>query len=527
MSPLKTSRALLPLRSAALPLRSLLPWPLADQIQAFGLRAGQRTLGLALLIGCSFGMNHQPAKAIEVLQLRLPLLDDTLSARVSELASPEALWAGNSDLAELNRATDGNFAASIQDLVNYLLPQQDYQTSPMVQQVEVLLRQLIEVDPGERGIMDPEPVRSALIRLKASGQRATLLSLLREIPGQKVTIRLDRAVPFMRRIERHTRELDRLVLTYPKLRPASAAALARGPFPIQTRVSTIPETYTNEPLEVTVVRPTGTPTLPAVVISHGLWDSPASFLGWAQHLASHGAPVFLPRHPGSDISQQADMLAGKAPPPDPKEFLRRPFSVRGVLDALDAGSLPGGEGVRARNVTFIGHSWGGTTALQLAGARSLPAALWKDCAIANSPLRNISWVLQCSFLTATTETSLADPRIVRVVAVSPPQGLVFAAGLVDLKVPVLLVSGSRDFVVPTRPEALLPFGTYPHGLNELVLAEGGTHFNLPAEASSNGGPLRALLLRWVQGRTITPTSAVSDPKDLPLRLIPLAATKER
>jgi len=527
MSPLKTSRAPLPLRSAALPLRSLLPWPLADQIQAFGLRAGQRTLGLALLIGCSFGINHQPAKAIEVLQLRLPLLDDTLSARVSELASPEALWAGNSDLAELNRATDGNFAASIQDLVNYLMPQQDYQTSPMVQQVEVLLKQLIEVDPGERRIMDPEPVRSALIRLKASGQRATLLGLLREIPGQKVTIRLDRAVPLMRRIERHTRELDRLVLTYPKLHPASAAALARGPFPIQTRVSTIPETYTNEPLEVTVVRPIGTPILPAVVISHGLWDSPASFLGWAQHLASHGAPVFLPRHPGSDISQQADMLAGKAPPPDPKEFLRRPFSVRGVLDALDAGSLPGGEGVRARNVTFIGHSWGGTTALQLAGARSLPAALWKDCAIANSPLRNISWVLQCSFLPATTQTSLADPRIVRVVAVSPPQGLVFASGLVDLKVPVLLVSGSRDFVVPTRPEALLPFGTYPHGLNELVLAEGGTHFNLPAEASSNGGPLRALLLRWVQGRTITPTSAVSDPKDLPLRLIPLAAAKER
>jgi predicted dienelactone hydrolase len=97
----------------------------------------------------------------------------------------------------------------------------------------------------------------------------------------------------------------------------------------------------------------------------------------------------------------------------------------------------------------------------------------------------------------------------------------------DLKVPVLLVSGSRDLVVPTRPEALLPFKAYPYGRNELVLAEGGTHFNLPAEASSNGGPLRALLLRWVQGRTLTPTSAVSDPKDLPLRLIPLTAIKTK
>ncbi|MEI6617254.1 MAG: alpha/beta fold hydrolase, partial [Cyanobium sp. ELA507] len=381
-----------------MPLRSLPLWPLASQLQAVGLRAGQRTLGLALLIGCSFGMNHQPARAIEVLQLRLPLLDDTLSARVSELASPEALWSGNSDLAELNRATDGNFAGAIGDLMNYQLPQQNYQSSPMVQQVEVLLKQLIEVDPGQRGLVDPEPVSKALTRLKASGQTITLLNLLREIPGRKVTIRLDRAVPFLRQIERRQRALDRLVLTYPKLPPASASALGRGPWPIQTQVSTIPEPSSRDLLEVTVVRPVGGPGLPPVVISHGLWDSPASFLGWAQHLASHGTPVFLPRHPGSDISQQADMLAGKAPPPDPKEFLRRPFDVRAVLDALDAGTLPGGEGVLARQVTFIGHSWGGTTALQLAGARSLPTALWKDCASANSSLRNISWVLQCSFL---------------------------------------------------------------------------------------------------------------------------------
>lgn len=473
------------------------------------------------------GMNLQPARAIEVLKLRLPLLDDTLSARLSELASPDALWAGNSDLAELNRATDGNFAAAIEDLVNHPLPQQDYQSSPMVQQMEVLLKQLIEVDPGQRGLVDPEPVRTALIRLKDSGQKLTLLNLLREIPGRQITIRLDRAVPQLRRIERQQRDLDRLVLTYPKLPAASHAALGRGPFRIQTRVSTITEPHTGELLEVTVVRPVGNPTLPPVVISHGLWDSPASFLGWAQHLASHGAPVFLPRHPGSDISQQADMLAGKAAPPDPKEFLLRPNDVRALLDALDAGSLPGGEGVRARDVTFIGHSWGGTTALQLAGARSLPTALWKDCASASSPLRNISWVLQCSFLPAATASSLADPRLARVAAVSPPQGLVFAAGLVDLRVPVLLVSGSRDFVVPTRAEALLPFGAYPRGRHELVLVEGGTHFNLPAPASSNGGPLRALLLRWARGQEITPTSGLSDPQGLPMRLIPLAASQPK
>ena len=182
----------------------------------------------------------------------------------------------------------------------------------------------------------------------------------------------------------------------------------------------------------------------------------------------------------------------------------------------------GAEGIRAREVTFIGHSWGGTTALQLAGARSLPNPLWKECANALSPMRNISWVLQCSFLPAATDASMAEPRIVRVAAVSPPQGLVFAAGLNDLRVPVLLVSGSRDFVVPSHPEALLPFGSYPKGNNELVVAEGGSHFNLPADARSNGGPLRVLLLRWVRGLPISAGSALSDPQSLPIRWVPLS-----
>ena len=488
------------------------------------LRSAAKLLGsgVAVLAGCAIGLLQPPARAAELLQLKLPVLGDTLSARVSELASPQALWAGNSDLAELNRATDGHFASAINDFINHPLPEiQDGDGGfPMVQQMEVLLKQLIELDPGQGAIVDQEPINAALLRLKAKGEKATLLSLLAELPVQKVTIRLDQAVTFLRRLQLQSKDLAGLIARYPRLPPAAPKDLLPGPFPIQTRVVTLPAAAGGEALQVTVVRPLGTPPLAPVVISHGLWDSPTSFLGWAQSLASHGAPVFLPRHPGSDINQQAAMLAGKAPPPDPKEFLRRPGEVRAVLDALDAGTMPGAEAIRAQAVTFIGHSWGGTTALQLAGARSLPTALWQDCKERESPQRNISWVLQCTFLPAATNASLADPRIVRVAAVSPPQGLVFAAGLVDLKVPVLLVSGSRDFVVPSEPEALLPYALYPQGLKQLVVAEGGTHFNLPALATSNGGPLRLLLLRWVQGKVIKSTSALSDPHSLPLRLRP-------
>ncbi|MFO0040321.1 MAG: hypothetical protein ACK522_15445, partial [Synechococcaceae cyanobacterium] len=49
------------------------------------------------------------------------------------------------------------------------------------------------------------------------------------------------------------------------------------------------------------------------------------------------------------------------------------------------------------------------------------------------------------------------------------------------------------------PEALLPYGNDPRGANRLVVVAGGNHFNLPAGADSDGGPLRALLLHWVRG----------------------------
>ena len=478
-----------------------------------------RRLGLSLVAGGALTLGAPGASAIEVLKLRFPVIDETLTARVSELASPDALWAGTSDLAELNRATRGSYARALEQLLSMPLPKPKLSDSEMAQQVEVLLRRLIDVDPGDRKL-DAAPVLAGLklARTQAQGRPITLLDLLQAIPGESVTIRLDRAIPILQRIHAQEQAMERVMGQLPKLGAAPASLLQPGSFPIQTSVVKIPVNTSAEHLQITVVRPQGVPSRPPVVISHGLWDAPSSFLGWAQHLASHGVPVFLARHPGSDHSQQAAMLAGQAPPPDPKEFLRRPRDVKALLDALQAGTLPEAQGIRAENVTVIGHSWGGTTALQLGGARSLPSPVWKECDELDHPNRNLSWVLQCTFLPAATADSMADPRITRVVAVSPPQGLVFAAGLADLRIPVLLVSGSNDQVVPPTPEALTPFASYPRGPHRLVLVEGGSHFNLPAKADSDGGPLRALLLQWSQGQGLAASTAVSDPKGMILRL---------
>ena len=116
--------------------------------------------------------------------------------------------------------------------------------------------------------------------------------------------------------------------------------------------------------------------------------------------------------------------------------------------------------------------------------------------------RNVSWILQCSFLQSADRAGGADPRIKAGVAVSPPARLLFdrEAGRA-IAGPLLLVSGSRDWVVPSGPEALVPMARLTQhvgGDHQLVMADGGDHFNLRSAFDDGGGILRGLLLSWVE-----------------------------
>ena len=274
-------------------------------------------LGLSLLAAAT------PAAAVETLYLQGPLGLQRLSVNLQELSSPEALWSGSSDLAELNRATDGRLGRSLQTLLTtpLPLPVQLGLDNPMARQVEMLVQSLVE--PSERQWQLPVVQAGAslpwLRQAAASGEPITLLTLLRVLPGDELTIRLDRALPALRKMTIQNAALDQQLLAQTPLPAAPAAELARGPRAVVRRVVVLANG-----LELTVVRPVGAPELPTVLISHGLWDAPLSFLGWAEHLASHGAVVVLPRHSGSDTRQQTSMLAGRSAPPKPEALLRRP-----------------------------------------------------------------------------------------------------------------------------------------------------------------------------------------------------------
>ena len=151
------------------------------------------------------------------------------------------------------------------------------------------------------------------------------------------------------------------------------------------------------------------------------------------------------------------------------------------MDAVRSGRLLPGATLNTDAVAVVGHSWGGTTSLQLAGGVPTDQKLKSRCNDLKNSERNLSWVLQCSWLSGINQAAVADPRVKAVVAVSPPLRLLFdRSRLETLPAKVLLISGTRDWVVPSGPEAILPMRESKAAQlgHRLVLVQGADHFSL-------------------------------------------------
>ncbi len=465
------------------------------------LRRRALSLGLLALVGTTT-LCSRPARALEEIQLRLPLLETNFTIKVSELGSRKLLRQGNSDLAELDRASNGALGRKLEQLFDTPLPLRvkklvaNSAGTPLFEQALLVASILGKID-GLPNRVDGEQLNQALERAKVNGE-LTVLGLIQALPGHTATLDFEPAIRGLQRLKRQQTEARQLASGTPV--PVDPRLAAPGRLQPLVSKATLVVKHRPAPLEIELIRPSQGGNGQLVVISHGLWDGPHSFAGWAQHLASHGYTVILPFHPGSDQSQQRAMLSGSAPPPGPEELKLRPLDISAVIDGVAEGRIAGLSGVKTDRVVVIGHSWGATTALQLAGATPSSKLLKQRCNNLDDPDRNLSWVLQCSFLDAADRAGLVDPRVMAVAAVSPPLHLLFAPGAsMGLQARVLLVSGSQDWVVPSDPEAIDPFRSSTPGGHDLVLVDGGDHFNLRGPQETAGGPLRALLLAWVNG----------------------------
>jgi predicted dienelactone hydrolase len=378
-------------------------------------------------------------------------------------------------------------------------------------QGEALLEKLGLVITTEARQPGSLAIRAAMILAASDSEGLTLLNFLRKFPTRSVRIDLERGLQIARQLEALVNQTNRANAEIARLSVLRAQQEAQQ----QPEPTTLPNVQRRGPLNWTkrtltlydlprrrifladVYVPIMQGVAPVIVISHGLGSDRTSFEYLATHLASHGFAVAVPNHPGSDAKQLESLLAGRASQVSaPNEFIDRPLDVKYLLDQLEQLNQtdPGFKGrLNAQQVGVIGQSFGGYTALTLAGATINFEQLKKDCAPdALGDTWNVSSFLQCRALEmTTTATTLQDQRVKGAIAVNPITSSVFGkVGMEQIKIPTMIVAGSDDTVAPSFPEQILPFTWLSSPQKYLLLMRGGTHFSVIGDVQNAQEPVR-------------------------------------
>ena len=234
--------------------------------------------------------------------------------------------------------------------------------------------------------------------------------------------------------------------------------------------------------------PVDAPPAPVIIFSHGLAGDRKGFVNVSRHLASHGYAVAALDHPGSNRTQLDAVLSGNEREiATPGEFRDRPLDVSFLLDELTRLNVGDSDFVNQLDldqVGIIGHSFGGYTALALAGAKLNFDTLMTNCAsddfIFNAA--NPSMLLQCTALLDPTQftVNLKDERIKAVIALNPVTSSLFGrSGFSQIDIPSLIVSGTNDPVAPALLEQIRPFTWLSQSPDApahfLALIRGGSH----------------------------------------------------
>ena len=184
---------------------------------------------------------------------------------------------------------------------------------------------------------------------------------------------------------------------------------------------------------------------PVAVFSHGHQAHGAVAAYLSTHLASHGWVVVAPYHEGTLPLQ--DRVT--------ETYAQRPLDLSAVLDWLDAPTGDPLEGQLRPERVGLGHSFGGYTLHALGGASYDPVTI-AGCDDGTAFCSTMTPALADRFA-----QGFSDPRVSLLVSMAPGDYRLFGAGMADISVPVMLLSGGFDGATDDIVQGMVPALDHP------------------------------------------------------------------
>ncbi|PSO99681.1 MAG: dienelactone hydrolase [Cyanobacteria bacterium QS_7_48_42] len=467
--------------------------PLASAVPRWCRRALGGACSFLLVLSCGVA----PAAAAERLTLRIgPVKQSVAVSDLEQFAETGELPPSMQPFAPLLKPQLRQLLTKHLQIDPSLADQflADFLQSP---DGERLFRQLSQALPGSS--LEELQATFDLALQQADGLSA--ISFLRAYPEETIAVDLTSAVGIAARLNLSYLQSKILSpLLEQKLKINADASFhsnfdptARGNQPVQKRTLVLRDHQRQRTIPVDIYS-SPHPTGPMVVMSHG-FAADSKFLAYlGRHLASYGFTVASLEHPGSNIDSFLKMsMSSEVDPSDlveASEYIDRPKDVSFLLDELEKlnQNSPYWEGkFNTQQVSVIGHSLGGYTALALAGGELDFKELRSFC-------RNISLIgrspadwLQCAATDwADSKVQLRDPRVVQVIAFNPVIRKLFGDdGLAQVSVPTLIYSGGEDVIAPALNHQLRPFDQLQGEEKYLITASSGTHLSITDPSNLN------------------------------------------
>lgn len=495
----------------------------SKQLNWLGLMFG--CLGFWLLASVSM---TNPVLAAEVIYFSYGALERSISVAALEAYTKQgkldadlaayADYIGSQQLAQLRSALVTPIDVSPVAVSQFLYTPQG----------EILLRRLGQVIQTEARQPGFYALRAALILAATDPEGLTLLNVLQRFPTRSMRVDLGRSLRIAQELETLVNQTSRAatLVSQESIVTATRSPIAdfsklldirrRGEYSWNKRTLKLQDRLRDRTFPADVYLPNTKSAVPVIVISHGLGSDRTDFGYLARQLASYGFAVAVPEHPGSNSEQLRSLLNGRANEvAAPNEFINRPLDVKYLLNQLARLDLSDSSfQLNLQQVGVIGQSFGGYTALALAGAPLNFERLQQDCKNLNNSW-DVSLLLQCRVLQLPrTQYNLSDKRVKAVIAINPITSSVFGeVGMRRIQIPVMFVSSSADTVAPALLEQMLPFTWLTSPEKYFALLEGGTHFStidesepgteaiqLPAQVI---GPNPAIARRYMNALSVT------------------------